>query len=425
MRMSFRMYLSNFKRNLYLTISVAVSLFLFLVVSLFMDFSYATYEKGSYRVQSNYIAITCNSEEAYNTISYMFRPQEYISFKYGTAGSVLDVPYGKQAIINYNVISAEQLYEGIYIYSGLDGYGGEDSSNAYNYESYKLICGRSEFNSPYEVIITEEYAKLLAPNVSDVLGQQIIIGTDGIGITYTVIGVCEQSLTETRINKAAFSQLNRLTEENAAGVDLEPFVFTVILSSESLKKNAYNCHTIYLFFDNDKSYNKYVQKLLLLEEDNKLTNQFSYITPDEITASNEAEQKNSTLTKSILMIIVAIVSGISIFGTMINSISDRKKEIGIKKALGASDWDIMRCFIYENIINSCVAIFFAIDLAFVFFLCYVFFQRQILMVDYTVAFFSSTIVLFICYSFSSILGFSLIPAYSAAQVNIIDTIRDE
>ena len=39
--------------------------------------------------------------------------------------------------------------------------------------------------------------------------------------------------------------------------------------------------------------------------------------------------------------------------------------------------------------------------------------------------FSCTIVLFLCYSFSVVIGFSLIPAYTATQVNIIDTLRDE
>lgn len=44
--------------------------------------------------------------------------------------------------------------------------------------------------------------------------------------------------------------------------------------------------------------------------------------------------------------------------------------------------------------------------------------------DFVVWIYPSTIWLFLCYAFSSILGFSLIPAFRATQVNIIDTIRE-
>jgi len=129
--------------------------------------------------------------------------------------------------------------------------------------------------------------------------------------------------------------------------------------------------------------------------------------------------------KAVLMLIIAVISGISVFGTMVNSVADRRKEIGIKKALGASDGDVMLGFVIENMINSIIAIIFAVAMASVAFIIYAYYERQVVKIEYVVKFYPLTVVLFICYAISVIIGFSLIPAYSATQVNIIDTLRDE
>ena len=125
------------------------------------------------------------------------------------------------------------------------------------------------------------------------------------------------------------------------------------------------------------------------------------------------------------MLIVAVISGISVFGTMQNSIAERKTEIGIKKALGAGDFDIMLGFLIENIVNAVISLVLAIGMASLVSLIYCYYQRHILLNDYAVCVYPSTIVRFASFAFSIIIGFSLIPAYHATQVNVIDTIRGE
>ena len=82
------------------------------------------------------------------------------------------------------------------------------------------------------------------------------------------------------------------------------------------------------------------------------------------------------------------------------------------------------CVLVKNIITSFVAMLFSICLVSLPLLAYTFYQRRILIMDFVVWIYPSTIWLFLCYAFSSILGFSLIPAFRATQVNVIDTIRE-
>ena len=64
----------------------------------------------------------------------------------------------------------------------------------------------------------------------------------------------------------------------------------------------------------------------------------------------EQIDKASTIFNAIILgtaLIALIVGGFSIINTMIMSISERTKEIGIKKALGASSWAIAREYTLE------------------------------------------------------------------------------
>jgi len=47
-------------------------------------------------------------------------------------------------------------------------------------------------------------------------------------------------------------------------------------------------------------------------------------------------------------ILAAVVGGLSVINTMIMSVNERTREIGVKKAVGASDWDIVREYVTES-----------------------------------------------------------------------------
>jgi putative ABC transport system permease protein len=64
--------------------------------------------------------------------------------------------------------------------------------------------------------------------------------------------------------------------------------------------------------------------------------------------------RNATLLIMILSTISLTVGGLSIMNVMLSSISERVREIGVRKALGASDLQIFVQFITESVALSCI-----------------------------------------------------------------------
>jgi len=50
-----------------------------------------------------------------------------------------------------------------------------------------------------------------------------------------------------------------------------------------------------------------------------------------------------------------IVGGIGLFSTLLISISERMKEIGIRKSIGATEFDVFFLFLSESIILAVIA----------------------------------------------------------------------
>jgi putative ABC transport system permease protein len=402
-----------------MTISVAVSFFLFLAAALFMDFSYATYSSGTKRIQSNRIYINTQDESVANKIATELKSYNVVENMHCSAQGFMETTTGLQLRVSYNIIELQNGF-GDYIHSGLEMYGDTDSANEHSFEKYKVIYGSIEKLSYENVAISEEFAKIMYQNPKDAVGNKIVVKYDGADVICTVVAVYSEILTETRLNK----DISNCIKSGEEPSDDEDMITTIIASQDTFKNVPVDSYDIYVYYPKE-SYDVVNSYMTTLSSDESYRYKFSYYTKDSIQIDNDEEWMSNMQVKSILLLVVAIISGISICGTMVNSISERKKEIGIKKALGASDGKIMVGFVYENIINCLVAIVIAIALASMVLLAYVYYQRQVLMIDYQVRVYGQTVMLFLIYAFSSVFGFSLLPAYSATQVNIIDTLRDE
>lgn len=114
-----------------------------------------------------------------------------------------------------------------------------------------------------------------------------------------------------------------------------------------------------------------------------------------------------------------LVGGIGIMNIMIVSVTERVKEIGIRKALGATPWDILSQFVVEAITTSIIGGIIGIAIG--------------LEITYTVSklakmpFSISIEIILIAVSVSTLIGviFGFVPAKKAAALDPVDALRHE
>ncbi len=146
---------------------------------------------------------------------------------------------------------------------------------------------------------------------------------------------------------------------------------------------------------------------------------------ESYTVTNLAKQKES-LTK-ILNIVTAILSavgavslvvaGLSIMTVMLVSVGERKREIGIKKAIGANKFIIVREFLSEALMLSVIGCIVGVAISF----SLVFFAGRLFAMTISVDLY--TIIITCVFSILSGVIFGVYPALKAAKLKPAETLR--
>lgn len=132
----------------------------------------------------------------------------------------------------------------------------------------------------------------------------------------------------------------------------------------------------------------------------------------------------STITAALLLIL-----GINLYASFTNALNDRRFEIGVKRAIGASKWCIIRQFLYEGLMvmlgNILISIWLVLTVGLVYKVIYE--HREVYGQFYT---FTLTVTpysvgMFAACSLTLTVVFSLVFAYKATQVQIIDYLKAE
>ena len=112
-----------------------------------------------------------------------------------------------------------------------------------------------------------------------------------------------------------------------------------------------------------------------------------------------------------------IVGGISVMNTMLISVNERKKEIGIKKALGSTSFSIMLEFLMETLIIVLISCILGIGIGI--------FLSYALMNNYGISLVVDAKSLFTAVISSVAIGslFGIYPAYKAAGMNPVESLK--
>jgi len=138
--------------------------------------------------------------------------------------------------------------------------------------------------------------------------------------------------------------VNEITDE----VYMEPvdteYRSTLVFSLDDLNPQNFGsgCHRTILFYSDQPENVKTLIKTL---------------EPD-LTVTSIYELQNTTLekirtekgTKAIVAALLVLILGINLYSSFENALNDRKFEIGVKRAMGASGFSIIRQFFYESMI---------------------------------------------------------------------------
>ena len=135
-------------------------------------------------------------------------------------------------------------------------------------------------------------------------------------------------------------------------------------------------------------------------------------------------------TKAMIACALLLLLGINLYSSFTNALNDRKFEIGVKRAIGASAWSIVRQFLYESLLVMTVNTVASVVLVTDVFLVYKYIRDNTpdeygVYSTWTLYITPHSIAMFLVCALSLTIVFSLIFAYKSTRVEIVQYLKAE
>lgn len=250
----------------------------------------------------------------------------------------------------------------------------------------------------YFCVIGEQIAESIKKfGAFNPIGKQILLGT----AYYTIVGVAgnwpENSFMYADINQSILIPIYASTTLSS-GADINNVIFTLVEHSDIQKT--------------EDAISSYINR-------NLPGKQLDYRSARQLIESMNNERKILTLLLGLIGSISLIVGGIGVMNIMLVSVVERRKEIGIRLAIGARRRDIQAMFLIESVALSLFGGVFGIIIGIL--------TSLVIAISASWHFQLFTLPPLIGFSVSVAIGifFGFYPAYQASRLDPIQTLRAE
>lgn len=269
-------------------------------------------------------------------------------------------------------------------------------------------------NNSYVVVITKDTATELLGRV-DAVGESIKLN----GKSFLVVGVLSDSTSLTQGAAVTGSSDSDDSDSSSSSVQLEGYI--PFSTMTRLADNVLDVTMFYASGTDEDSLEPAENALteLLMERFGEDEDAFSIVDQSEIMEAMSSVTNTMSLMIGGIAAISLLVGGIGIMNIMLVSVTERTREIGIRKAIGAGRETIMLQFLIEALLVSLMGCLAGIGLS------WMILKVAAVVMKNSMSFTMDMKVVWLSVAFSVLIGvlFGLYPANKAASKKPIDTLR--
>lgn len=322
------------------------------------------------------------------------------------------------APVSYTSVTAKSGYT-----SGTMMLTGTNGSYA-DIQGLELSCGRflkntDLENNSYVVVITADTATELLGR-TDVEGESISLD----GRKFLVIGVLDDDSTSSLTGVSAMSSASSSSDDDSDSSSGSTVSLEGYIPYSTMTRIADNVLDVDQFYasasrEDTLDYAKAALTQELLNRFEKDEDAFTVTDQSEIMEAMENVTSTLSLMIGGIAAISLLVGGIGIMNIMLVSVTERTREIGIRKAIGAGRGTIMLQFLIEALIVSMMGCAIGIGVS------WIALQIAGKVMQGSMSLAMDTKVVWISVIFSGVIGivFGLYPANKAARKKPIDALR--
>ena len=282
-----------------------------------------------------------------------------------------------------------------------------------NTGSYTLVGATSNFLSVNKLALSSgrDIADLDVENASNIA----LIGSDVSSDLFNGLNPIGEKIY---LNSKYYTVVGVLSSGSSSNSDYGSAIITPITSYAKTTSDD-SISTMYFVGDEELKNTSMMEPMVISQLSTLISSDnIEVVTQDSVSSTVSDIDSMTTLLILLIGAISLIVSGVGVMNIMIVSVSERTREIGVRKAIGATDFDILKQFLIEAILLTTFGGILGVLVGYIFN-----FISKFMGLSFVV----NIEVVIISLIFSILIGivFGIIPAMRASKLKPIEALKYE